>query len=92
MRPLSTQDLLAAWEVGCTEPGAVERALALLAVACPEVPREALAQLTIGDRARLLLALRDSAFGSRLIGLADCPQCGERLELEFDVAYARVAR
>lgn len=83
--PPSTSKLLMCWEQGLFLPPH-ERALLLLQVARPETPFAELAQLSIGQRDGLLLQLRESLFGPRFISHADCPQCGERLELNFDVA------
>jgi hypothetical protein len=80
----STQDLLAAWEHGRALRRQADRALALLAAAYTDIPRGALAQLSIGERDRLLLALREQAFGSRLAAITVCPGCGARLEMEFE--------
>lgn len=69
----------------------VQRALTLLAAACPEISPDALAQLSIGQRDACLLTLREWTFGSQLVSLAICPSCGDRLELSFNVADIRVA-
>jgi hypothetical protein len=82
MRPLMAAELLDVWERGRGLPP-VARALALLVPACPEVPSDHLAQLPIGSRDGLLLRLREWTFGSTLAALADCPGCGERLEMSF---------
>ncbi len=88
--PPSTSKLLTCWEQGLFLPPH-ERALLLLQVTCPETPFDELAQLSIGQRDGLLLQLRESLFGPRFISHADCPQCGERLELDFDVASILIA-
>jgi hypothetical protein len=85
MRALSAAELLDAWEQGMGQTP-IQQALALLAPACPERSPEALARLSIGRRDAGLLALRERTFGPRLLSLATCPACGERLELAFDVA------
>src|SRR4051794_978492 len=90
MRPLSAAELLNAWEQGQGQSPA-QRALTLLAVACPDLSRDTLARLSIGQRDRYLLMVREWTFGPRLVSLATCPQCGERLELSFDVADIRAA-
>jgi hypothetical protein len=90
MRALSAPELLDAWERGRTE-GPAQRALTLLSAACPDVAPNALAELTIGQRDGRLLTLREWAFGPQVTGLSNCPNCGERLELAFDVADVRVA-
>src|SRR5262249_29757534 len=89
MRALTAQQLLAVWESGQGQSPA-ERALALLAAACPTVSPESLARLSIGQRDARLLRLREWAFGSQLAGIADCPQCGERLEMAFAVEDIRM--
>jgi hypothetical protein len=90
MRELTGMELLNLWERGQAEPPA-RRALALLAAACPETPVGELARLEIGRRDRLLLALRERTIGPRLGGVAACPACGGRLELELAVDDLLVA-
>jgi hypothetical protein len=90
MKALSTAELLGVWEQGWDRPPA-ERALLLLAAACPEVSLPALQQLTVGQRDALLLTLREWLFGSRLESVVNCSQCGERLELTFSVEDVRAA-
>lgn len=85
MRALSASKALSVWEWASGQT-AVERALALLAAACPEQTPEELASLSIGRRDRLLLALREHTFGSQLLGRAPCRSCGEALELAFNVS------
>jgi hypothetical protein len=88
MRPLTPTELLDVWERGqALLP--VQRALALLATACPEVPADQLAGLPIGRRDGLLLGLREATFGPTLAALAGCPSCGERLEMSFRTADIR---
>lgn len=89
MRPLSAQELLDAWECGLGEPP-VRRALILLGAACPEAAPEDLARESVGRRDARLLTLREWTFGPRLVSLASCPLCAERLETAFDVAEIRV--
>jgi hypothetical protein len=82
MRALNAQQLLPVWESGQGQLSA-ERALALLAAACPESSIESLAALSVGQRDGRLLRLREWAFGSSLAGIADCPRCDQRLEMSF---------
>jgi hypothetical protein len=89
MRALSASEWLAVWECGQAQPWP-ERALGMLAAACPELPLETLAGLSIGQRDAWLLTLREWTFGPHLAGLAVCPRCGERLELACNVADIRV--
>ena len=83
MKSLSTSELLEVWERGLVQPQ-IQRGLALLASAYPELSPDELARLTIGKRDAMLLALRASTFGPKLVCLATCPHCNERLELAFD--------
>jgi len=78
-------DLLNVWELGRSR-SPVERALSLLQIATPEPPREALAQFGIGRRDAELLKLREKFFGSRMTGHANCPACGQQMEMNFAVA------
>lgn len=88
MRPLSTNEVLAMWEAGrALHP--VDRALLLLATACPERSHDELADVMLGARDRLMLSLREQMFGSRLVGFSSCPECGERWELSLSVAELR---
>lgn len=83
MRPLSPLELLDAWERGVNEPP-VTRTLALLAAAGAGASVDAVAALSIGERDRRLLALREWTFGPRLMSVSACPQCRERLEWSVD--------
>lgn len=86
----STAELLSAWEQSRDQPTAWQ-AVILLSVACPGVSFAALAQLSIGHRDALLLALRERMFGAALNGLARCPACSEQLELTLNTADIQVA-
>ena len=88
MRPLSASELLGVWERGLTQLP-VQRALTLLATACPDTPTDMLAKLSIGQRDNRLLTLREWTFGPQLVSLATCPHCGERLELTVNVTDIR---
>lgn len=90
MRALSATELLSVWERGFDQ-SPVQRGLKLLAVACPEVPPDGLAALSIGRRDARLLSLREQLFGSQLTSLTSCPACGERVELNFNMSDIRVA-
>jgi hypothetical protein len=84
------RDLLDLWEwVRVRSPA--RRALALLGAADPDALPEELAGLTLGRRDARLMALRERVFGPRVEGLADCPDCGESLELTFDLSDIRIA-
>ncbi|MCC6862850.1 MAG: hypothetical protein IT158_30025 [Bryobacterales bacterium] len=88
MQPLSTAELLDFWEQArALSP--LERALTLLARACPEIEPEALAQWSIGQRDSALMTLRERAFGPEVACLADCPHCGGRLDISFRLDEVR---
>ncbi len=84
MRLPTERQLLELWERGsASSPSA--RADALLALAEPELSAEALAELPLGERERVLLALRRALLGPRMVALAACPRCGERHDVEFEI-------
>lgn len=89
MRPLTADALLAAWEQGLGQ-APWRRALLLLAAACDEDDDSgtlgALAELSIGERDRRLLRLREEVFGAELASLVTCPGCGEQLEFAVRTA------
>ncbi|MGD8405178.1 MAG: hypothetical protein PVJ21_16060 [Anaerolineales bacterium] len=91
MRALTASQLLAVWEQGWTQTP-LQRALTLLAAACPDTSSENLAQWSIGRRDANLLKLREWVFGSRLFCIASCPECGEQLELAFDTVDIRTGK
>lgn len=79
MRPLNATELLNVWEYGLNQP-ILQRALILIAAASTEMDSQAVAELTIGERDARLLQLREWMFGSLLLNMAQCPQCGEKVE------------
>lgn len=88
MRALLASDLLELWEQGRGETP-IEQALVILEFALPHIPAADLWQLTIGQRDACLLYLRELTFGPQIKGLANCPACGDRLELAFDARDLR---
>jgi hypothetical protein len=89
MRGLLAQELLYIWEAALRQHP-VDRALTILAISLPEMPRDDLLALSIGQRDAYLLAIRERTFGSQLAGFAECPTCQERLEFMLDVGDIRV--
>ena len=85
MPVFSAYDIVRLWENGCRQHP-LDRALTMLARACPEVDRSSLAALTIGQRDALLLELREQVFGGKMEAFAECPQCRERLEFSLETA------
>jgi hypothetical protein len=90
MRSLSSSELLEIWEHGLDQPP-VQRGLALLVAACPDTSPNDLAELAIGERDGMLLTLREQTFGSKMVCLATCPSCSERLELALNVEEIRAS-
>jgi hypothetical protein len=85
MQALTAADLLDVWDAGrAASPG--ERGLLMLEMAEPGLPAEALGEWSAGRRDASLLSLRQRVFGPALTAVADCPACGEALELEMAVA------
>ncbi len=90
MQPLSAHQILRIWEIGQNQHP-LDRALTLLAFACPEIPSLQLASLSIGQRDAYLLTLREITFGQKMNSLAECPNCGDRLEFDLNIPDIRVA-
>src|SRR2546429_1721224 len=91
MNPLSSADLLAAWERGLNQRP-IERTLMLLAATSAAATPDDIAKLPIGRRDDSLLSLREQIFGDELTGLVKCPGCGEELEFMFSAADLRVGK
>jgi hypothetical protein len=85
---LTASVLLDVWERGLADRP-VQRALHLLACAYPDASFEELKALPIGQRDSRLMEIREGLFGSRLTCLTACPTCGEKLEIELDLAQIR---
>lgn len=84
----SADSLLRVWE-DHQRAHPVQRALAALCAASPELDPGAWAAASIGERDGGLLVLHESLFGSELCTTAACPQCGERLESDFSARDIR---
>lgn len=79
---MKASDILAAWEAAESQHP-IDRALTLLQYAAPGTTRAALAVLSIGERDRRLLALRERLYGPTVEACATCPACREALEFQF---------
>ena len=90
MHGLLAPDILRMWEAGGDQQP-IERALTLLAAACPETSREQLAALSISRRDSQLLELRKRTFGDTLNAFSECPQCAGQLEVRFAAAAIKAA-
>lgn len=84
MHVLQPAELLQMWEQGASIT-AVQRGLLLLTAIYPEVPPESLAQLSLGQRDRRLLLMRQALFGPWLESVVLCPKCHERLEFQVNI-------
>lgn len=87
MRFLSSADIIRVWEFGQGK-SLVEQALILLAPAFPEMSRQELYDLPIGNRDLRLLELRRLLAGERLTGKSGCPQCDA--ELQFSLTLSQL--
>ena len=85
MKPLQAKELLDIWDRSKTR-APIEKALALLDVACSDEPTEDPANFSIGERDTRLLRLREWMFGSKLSNIADCPRCGEKIEWTTNIS------
>jgi hypothetical protein len=84
MRTLSASDILFAWEAG-QQKHPVDRALLLLVLALPSFSPSVLGSLTIGQRNRQLLLLRQKTLGTSARCFVQCPRCDEKLEFTLDL-------
>jgi hypothetical protein len=91
VRPLSDYEVLRVWESGTGEHP-VDRALTVLAAALPDADRTELAAMSVGRRDGRLMDVREANFGSRVSGVAECPECGEILQWDLDLEDVRSAR
>lgn len=64
----------------------IEKALTLLEMVSPDLSREDIAKLAIGERDVRLLTLREKLFGSELVTTSRCPHCEEIMEWDTTVA------
>ncbi|MBO0859245.1 MAG: phage baseplate protein [Chloracidobacterium sp.] len=86
MKPLSASELLSIWERGQERSPGVRALLLLESTASGD---QSPAKLSVGRRDALLLSLRETLFGSRFVGLAACPNCGQLSELTFESSEIR---
>jgi hypothetical protein len=74
--------LLTLWDRG-GRLGAADRATAALALALPDRSWAELAEVSLGQRDRLLLGLLGADASSTIEGVFDCPGCGEPMEISL---------
>lgn len=89
MVALSSEALLAAWETSYHRHP-IQRALAVLEAAWPDIEAGDWARAPVGQRDCGLLGLQESLFGTELITTTPCPRCAERLESTFRTTDVRV--
>jgi len=87
MQTPSPETLLHVWELG-GEAGAQERGSLLLQAAHPGTTALAWREVPLGRRNEALLDLRQVLFGADLDGVAECPGCGELVEIEIVLPVA----
>jgi hypothetical protein len=90
MGGLTATDVLAVWEAGRRRSPA-ERALLLVTAAYPELSRGEAAALTIGERDRRILDLREASLGPVMEASTACPACASALDFQLSVAQLRAA-
>ena len=90
MRTPTSSELLDAWE-SAFDSRPAERALALLALALPELGSDGAAKCSIGARDDYLLSLRVRLFGAELAGIAHCPACQTMIETAWSAAQLRAS-
>ena len=88
MQPLTARALLDVWEAGQQQQWPA-RALTLLAASDRGAPADEWASLSVGERDRHLMLLREWTFGPIAQAIVPCTRCAERLEFEIDVAAMR---
>ncbi len=87
---MTATDVLTVWEAGRRRSPA-ERALVLVTAACPELPHREAAALTIGERDRRLLDLREASLGPMMEASTACPACASSLDFQLTVDQLRAA-
>jgi hypothetical protein len=88
MRPLTDRAVLSLWDAARAQSPR-DCALTILAAAAPDVDPRELGTLSLGACNAGLLDVYRHSFGPRTCGYAECPSCGERLEVELDVEQLR---
>jgi hypothetical protein len=89
MHIIAAEDLLNFWEQNINRTS-IQRAIYLLCLAYPDKKISDISGLSIGERDAKLLLLREWIFGPKLLNMADCPVCRERIEWETDIQDIRL--
>jgi hypothetical protein len=90
MNALRAEELLLVRDLG-ERQSAEERAVMMLALGFPETPADVLRRLSLGQRNTQLLRMRQRLFGPKLDAFAQCPHCGEALELALNANALQLA-
>jgi hypothetical protein len=88
MGALRADDIVRIWELGHGR-SPVDQAVGVLSAAFPLRTAEELRRLSLGQRNALLLAVRESLFGSELEAYSECNNCGKPLEFSLSSAALR---
>jgi hypothetical protein len=78
-------DIVRIWETGVAQ-SPMEKAMTMLAAAFPEMTRDEMAGLTLGQVNTRLLAVRERLLGPDMNCYTECPACGERLAFTIAVS------
>jgi hypothetical protein len=89
MQPLSAPKIIEIWERAAGQHP-LDRAIAMVDAAVPELGVAGAAALRIGARDAHLLAIRELTFGSKGVATANCPNCSQQLEFDLDMGDLRV--
>jgi hypothetical protein len=85
VRSVTAATLLDAWDAAAARPAPL-RGVTLLAAVWPERSADEWASVPLGMRDNTLLRFREAVFGGVLESVAECPSCGEQLEVRTRTA------
>jgi hypothetical protein len=88
MKPLSAHDMVRIWELGIAQ-GPIDRALTILSPAFPDLTREEISRLSLGQLNSHLFDVREMLLGPEMNCYAECPQCKQGLEFTIAVSAIR---
>jgi hypothetical protein len=88
MKPLSAADIVRIWELGSAQ-SPMDRALTILSPAFPELTREEMARLSLGQLNAHLFDVRQRLLGPEMSCYAECLQCKDKLEFTIAVSAIR---
>src|ERR1051325_559213 len=90
MKPLSAHDIVRIWEIGIAQ-SPVDRALTILSPAFPELTREEMLRLSLGQLNAHLFDVRERLLGPEMSCYSECPHCSEGLEFNISISAIRGA-